>query len=64
MARRIVWGSEASAFLKVALKRIGKESFFQAERIESGIISALMKAAKNPERFPIDKYKQDDNADF
>lgn len=64
MERKIVWNKHPSGFLKNALKRISEESPLQAERVEEGILSALEKARGNPERYPKDKFKRNNQGDF
>ncbi|UII28930.1 hypothetical protein LVD15_11015 [Fulvivirga maritima] len=56
MERKIVWNQRPVDFLQRALKRISVESYQMAERLEDGILSALLKAKENSERYPKDSF--------
>ena len=64
MARRLVWNKRPSAFLKQALKRISSESITNAELVEEAILSSLDKSLSNPERYPADKFKKNNDGVF
>jgi plasmid stabilization system protein ParE len=64
MARRLVWNKRPSSFLKQALRRISSESIANAEKVEEAILDNLNKSLSNPERFPPDPFKKNNNGIF
>ncbi len=64
MERRLVWNKRPSLFLKQTLKRISRESVSNAEKVEEAILENLDNALTNPERFPADKFKKNNNGEF
>ena len=64
MERRIVWNKRALAYLQQALKRISLESITNAEKVERAILINLEKSLSNPEQFPADKFKKNNNGLF
>lgn len=58
MARSVKWDEEALEYLERALDWIADESLLQAENVEQGILEKITTATKEPERFPPDKYKR------
>ncbi|MEM7551079.1 MAG: type II toxin-antitoxin system RelE/ParE family toxin [Bacteroidota bacterium] len=64
MALKLVWNKRPSSYLKKELKRISRESFQGAESVETGILSNLDKALDEPERYPSDKYKKNNDGTY
>lgn len=64
MALKLVWNKRPSSYLKKELKRISEESYQGAEAVETGILSNIDKALVQPERFPADKYKKDNDGSY
>jgi len=64
MERRLVWNKRPTAFLKKALKRISTESLSNAEKVEEAILINLDQSLENPERYPLDKFKTNNNGIF
>lgn len=64
MEREIVWNKRPSKFLATALKIISDDSIVQAERIEESLITAIQSLISNPEKFPPDKFKENNPGNF
>lgn len=64
MALKLVWNKHPSSYLRKELKRISEESHQGAEAVESGILSNIDKALEQPERYPADKYKKDNDGSY
>ncbi|MEQ9285919.1 MAG: type II toxin-antitoxin system RelE/ParE family toxin [Cyclobacteriaceae bacterium] len=63
MEKGLTWNKSAANRLSRELKRISQDSILQAERVEEGILKCLDRALKNPESYPLDKYKLKNNGD-
>jgi len=57
MARSIKWDDEALEYLESTLEWIADESLLQAENVEKGILEKIEIITTHPERFPPDKFK-------
>ena len=64
MARTIKWDDEALDYLERALKWIGDESVIQAENVEKGIFEKVKVIVTNPERYPPDKFKKNNQGKY
>ncbi|MEQ9297159.1 MAG: type II toxin-antitoxin system RelE/ParE family toxin [Cyclobacteriaceae bacterium] len=64
MARKLVWNKRPTTFLSAALKHISLESFINAEKVEASILSHLDQCIDNPQRFPKDKFKNNNSGEF
>jgi plasmid stabilization system protein ParE len=64
MALKIVWNKRPSSYLLKELKRISEESIQGAEAVETGILTNLDKASDQPERYPSDKYKKNNDGTY
>jgi plasmid stabilization system protein ParE len=62
--RRIRWDEQALLHLIEAIQWIGKDSIQQAEQVQNAILDFIEKAAVNPERYPFDKYKRNNQGNF
>lgn len=60
----VVWPSNASKQLQKVYVFIRKDSFQNAEKVRKGILEATNILAVNPEIYPLDKYKIDNNGSF
>jgi plasmid stabilization system protein ParE len=58
MARSIKWDDEALVYLEKALEWIADESLLQAENVEKGILEKIEIITTQPEQFPPDKFKK------
>ena len=64
MERKIIWNKKPSNSLSKALKRISEDSSLQAEQVEESILSSLELARQNPERYPKDKFKKENQGTY
>jgi plasmid stabilization system protein ParE len=62
--RTISWSKIALRQFESAIKFIYLDSPVNAEKVSSDIIKQLSKAAKNPEFFPKDKYKKNNDGRY
>ena len=62
--RKIVWNPSALKTLEEALQWISEQSVTQAENIETAILSKLEKSKENPERYPPDRYKNNNDGHY
>lgn len=54
---RIIIDEEAKKSLRNAFLHIRKDSLQNAEKVKSKLLSAISELIKNPERYPVDKYR-------
>jgi plasmid stabilization system protein ParE len=47
-----------------ALKRISEDSRLQAERVEEALAASIKGLISNPEKYPPDKFKKDNQGNF
>ena len=62
--RTILWSKTAVKQFETAIKYIIADSIVNAEKVSADILKQIVKAAKNPEGFPPDKYKQNNNGSY
>lgn len=58
ITRTIIWRNAAVAYLDNAIDYIRSSSPQNAQKVILEINAILLKAAKNPEHYPIDKYRK------
>lgn len=57
----VVWSKRAGNQLEKAYKDIKEDSIQSAEKVKSDIIKTAKEIGKNPERYPLDKYRMDND---
>lgn len=57
----IVWNNNAIKELKTAYEYILKSSYQNAHKVKEDIISAILNLHAHPERYPLDKYKKEND---
>lgn len=62
--RLVIWCPQARVQLQHAYLYIQKDSSQNAEKVRNGILGATRKLLAGPERFPLDKYKKDNDGSF
>lgn len=62
--RKVVWDIEALKALANSLEWISNKSPQQAEKVEEEILKRIEILKAQPERFPPDKYKRNNNGTF
>ncbi|RPD41924.1 type II toxin-antitoxin system RelE/ParE family toxin [Chitinophaga barathri] len=60
----IVWSPEAKRQIKEAYKYISKDSPKNAIRVRSDIVTLTRMLSPNPEHYPVDKYKLNNDGTF
>ncbi len=63
-SRKLVIDNEAKAQLRRAYQYINKDSVQNAEKVKSKILASLKTLIKNPEKYPPDKYKINNDGTF
>ena len=63
-SRTISWTKTAVKQFESAISYIALDSIINAEKVSKGIVKQLQKAAGNPEFFPPDKYKKNNNGSY
>ena len=61
---RISWSKNATRQFEAAIRYIALDSFVNAEKVSEEILNELARALKNPEFFPPDKYKQNNDGSY
>lgn len=65
MANKIIcWSKTATKQFEIAIAYIALDSIANAEKVSKDIFKELDKVVKNPEFFPPDKYKQNNNGSY
>jgi len=64
MAIKIIWSKQALENIAKAIEWISEESELQAERVEKAILTKVEELVKNPEKYPPDKFKADNNGNY
>ncbi|MEQ6120987.1 hypothetical protein [Reichenbachiella sp. MALMAid0571] len=64
MERKIVWNKLPSKNFASELMRISEQSFQNAEIVENAVLSTIEKIKSQPERYPTDKHKTNNNGNF
>ena len=62
--RLVIWPEKARKQLQRAYLYIKKDSVQNAEKVRKEILEATRNLPPNPERFPADKYKKDNDGTF
>ena len=62
--RKIYWTKTAINQFEIAITYIASDSITNAEKVSEDILKDLDKALKNPEFFPPDKYKKNNNGSY
>jgi len=62
--RRIDWDRQALRQFNKAILLIAEESVQNAENVQADIIEKIEALLPNPERYPLDKYKRDNNGNY
>lgn len=60
----VIWSSRAVAELQKAFKYIYQFSPQNAVKVRDELIDTTIELAKNPEIFPLDKYKKDNDGNW
>jgi plasmid stabilization system protein ParE len=61
MARGVVWNNRAAAYFTKAYERIKLDSYANAEKVRLEIVKIVDHLPANPERFPPDKFKSNND---
>lgn len=61
---KVVWSDEAKAQLKAAYKFIRQSSPQNAENVRADIVTIIRNLPSNPEHYPPDKYKLDNDGSY
>ena len=61
---RIVWDNRAKEYLKKSLQFIKKDSAQNADKVKEAIRSVLKQIPADPERYPPDKYRLNNNHNY
>jgi plasmid stabilization system protein ParE len=64
LAIKIIWNKEALENIAKAIEWISQESELQAEKVEAAILTKVEELVKNPEKYPPDKLKADNNGNY
>jgi plasmid stabilization system protein ParE len=64
MALKVIWNKEALENIAKAIEWISQESELQAERVEEAILTKVDGLVKNPEKYPPDKFKTNNNGNY
>lgn len=64
MAIKIIWNKQALENIAEAIEWISQESELQAEKVEEAILSKVEELIKDPEKYPPDKFKADNNGNY
>ncbi len=62
--RRLEWDRQAFRQFNKAILFIAEDSVQNAENVRADIIEKIEALLPNPERYPLDKYKLDNNGDY
>jgi len=62
--RKIIWDILARTSLKNIIAHIKEDSVQNAEFVKKENFAVIKEIPKNPERYAVDKYKQDSNSNF
>jgi len=60
----IVWNSKAAIYFRKVYEHIKEESYTNAEKVKDGIIKIVDNLANHPEKYPPDKFKQNNPGNF
>lgn len=60
----IVWDNPARKAFKKQIKHIAEDSIQTAENVKSDILCAIDLIPNNPEKFPVDKFKANNDGSF
>lgn len=60
----VVWSKNAENQLKEIYQYIKSESVQNAEQVKSKIFQSTLPLSENPERYPVDKYKRNNDGSF
>jgi plasmid stabilization system protein ParE len=60
----IVWDALAKESFKSQIRHIAKDSIQNAEHVKNDILTVIDGIPQNPEKFPIDKFKLDNDGSF
>ena len=63
-SRKISWTRTAAKQFEAAISYIALDSVYNAEKVAEKILKELDKTIKNPEHFPPDKYKKNNNGTY
>lgn len=64
MVKMIIWDTPAKISFQKQIKRIAEDSIQNAENVRSMILSMIESIPENPEKFPIDRFKVNNNGMF
>lgn len=62
--RKLIWDARALTQLEKSLEWISEQSVLQAEQVEQPILEILEIICVHPERYPPDKYKQNNSSSY
>jgi len=60
----IVWNNKAAIYFRKVYERIKEESQANAEKVKDSIIKIVDNLANHPEKYPPDKFKQNNQGNF
>lgn len=63
-ARSVIWDKSAVKYLKSAIEFIRKDSPQNAEKLKSELKASILELSHNPERYPSDKYRTNNDGSF
>ena len=64
VTRIIKWDEEAKLYLQKTVAYIKKESVQNAETVKQRILKTIREIPLNPERYPADKFKRNNNRNY
>ncbi|MCY7311924.1 MAG: type II toxin-antitoxin system RelE/ParE family toxin [Bacteroidota bacterium] len=64
MVRKVIWPLPAQTQLAEIYKYILKSSYQNAEKVKADILASSRKLPANPEMYPADKYRKDNDGSF
>ncbi len=64
MVREVIWPRSVQNQLTKAYQYILKDSFQNAEKVKEDILTSTRKLARNPEIYPLDKYRKNNDGTF
>jgi plasmid stabilization system protein ParE len=60
----VVWSNKAKVQLRKAIEYVQQDSLQNAEKLRDDIIDLSIKLDKHPAKYPIDKYKQNNDGTY
>lgn len=64
MVKLVIWPLKSQHQLEGIIKYIAADSYQNAEKVKVDILSSTRKIEQNPEMYPLDKYKKNNDGSF